>query len=239
VQTNLIKSYISVNTFHLNTLVPLIKWKILRLQLLKELANYHGKINTFRKILIRLENNGIVKSFIEPMNKSKYVYLTKTGASLVGQTSFKELSNEILYHDSKVVEITRELLKLKSINKVELEHEICSLDTLIPDAILSGSKNNINFNLAFELEITQKSKQRIIEKVRDYLNAVEFDYVLYVFCSEAILKNYTKTINEKIGEKVWQKIIFLYVPSILNGETKLENTKCYFNNQEVEIKNVL
>lgn len=227
-----------VNSFHVDILAPLVKWKILSLRKLRVMSGYQGKINSFERIVRRMESNGVISSFIEPMSRSKYIYLTRIGSRLIGMENYTDQSKETLFHDSKVTEVCNEFMKLDCFNSVKLEHEISSLNSILPDAILSGSKDDKKFRIALELEITQKSKARIIEKITDYRNSIEFDYALYLFSSDAIYKNYKRCIEENIGKNIWNKVIFFSLPSLLDGECRLENATGYFDNQEIKLHDV-
>jgi len=114
-----------------------------------------------------------LEGYRDPHSRKKFVFLSPLGE---GQLSLKDnptaISNETLIHDLKVSEITRTFMTDGWIDEVELEHQIHDKRNfkltykIIPDAILYLEKKGHKFQLAFELELTRKSNQRLIEKMK-------------------------------------------------------------------------
>lgn len=67
---------LSVNSFHLELIRPLVKWKILSIKELFEDSGYVGTYKNFQKIVTRLEKAGVVKGTKDVWTKSKRIWLT-------------------------------------------------------------------------------------------------------------------------------------------------------------------
>ena len=228
-------NFLNVNSIHLHFLAPLSKWRILDLKSLREEADYPLHPDGFAKNIRKLEKAQILKSFKDPWSRRKYIYLTPTGEKLVNDSGRpSSLSEETIVHDAKVSQIVRLLLERSTFQKVELEHEIKSGDIAkLPDSILYGKKGGVDFTMAFELEFTRKSKERIKDKIGKYLGSGYYDYVLYMFCSENVFKSYKNTIGENFGEQAFKKVMLFWNPTLMSKRIDLHSGGGYFKNKEV------
>ena len=235
--------FIPVNRTHLELLTPLLKWRILDLDCLrKEAINVQGKHNFYRFIR-DLEKKKILIGFRNPYTKKKYVYLSPIGE---GQFSLQEnptaISTSSLSHDTKVSEICRELLEQGFIEGVELEHQLQNkkqfLNRLkvIPDALLVGKKNGVEFKIAFELELTQKNTQRIIEKARQYLVDDSYDYVLYFFLRAELMKKYKDVLEMNLQAENMKRFMFFYSQNLMEKNMRIGEAKGILKGREMTLK---
>src|SRR5690606_23100570 len=126
----------------------------------------------------------ILEGFKDPYSRKKYVYFSSFGEQ---RLSLKEtpstLSKDTLLHDIIVSKIAKELLDNKWVQEVFLEHQLNEKKNfrttykIIPDAMLLFEKNNFKYRVALELELTRKSTQRIVEKIKQYDTSEYYHYV--------------------------------------------------------------
>ena len=226
----------SVNSIHLSYLSPLLKWKIMDIRSLMGEANYPLGHSGFKKIIQRIEKLGVIAGLRDPFSKRKYVYLTGEGIKyLSGNGKLLITSEGSPLHDAKASEIIRKFLEFSTVDKVTLEHEFSVLDKVIPDGSISGAKNGVSYCAAFELELTQKSKSRIIGKVQSYFNSTDFDYLIYFFASKQLMNSYRNSINEAISEPLKNRIMYFYNERILSSDYRLSESVGYFKESEVTL----
>lgn len=204
-----------LNSVHLNYLEPLLKWRVLDLESLRKECLRAPKYKNFHRIIRTLERQKILDGYRDPFNRKKYVYLSSFGES---QLSLDEnptaLSKETLIHDIKVTEFSKAMVELGWITDAELEHRIHdkrnfqTVYKIIPDAVLHGTRNNVNFKIALELELTRKNNQRVMEKANQYLQGSQFNYVLYLFSKKSLLEKYIEVIKERVGDKGLERFMF-------------------------------
>ena len=117
--------YLSVNSFHLELLRPLVKWKILSIKELFEDSTYGGTYKGFHKVIRRLEKHKLLGSFKDVWTKSKRIYLTQEGNSLVNPNKWRAdaYNGNTLFHDSRAALYLRYLIKELNINYAELDQE--------------------------------------------------------------------------------------------------------------------
>ncbi len=232
---------LKINSIHLSYLTPLSKWKILDLKEMREEIDYPSHSTTFSRVIRRLEKAMVVKSFKDPYSKKKFVFLTEHGEKLVSSSSKSlSISDETMLHDAKVSQVSRMLLKRMYIESVLLEHEIGEkFKSQLPDALIQGRKKDVPFNIALELELTRKSRNRILDKVRKYINSSYYDYVLYLFPTENIYKSYKSHIEEEFGKEAFERVILIWNNSLLSKSLNLDWGKGYFKSKEVSFDDVL
>jgi len=228
--------FLNINSMHLQFLTPLNKWRILDLKNLREEIDYPLHPSGFEKTIRRLEKAKILGSFRDPWSRRKFVYLSENGEMLVNDSGRKiALSNETFLHDAKVSEFTKKLLETTFFTDVILEHQIREVGKgEVPDARLTGERKGVAFSMAFELEITRKSKDRIKAKINRYLQSDYYDYVLYLFCSKPIWEGYRRFIQEEFGERGFQKVMLFWNPTILSKKIDPNEGIGYFKSKEVK-----
>ncbi len=116
-----------------------------------------------------------------------------------------------------------------------LEHEFSMQNSVIPDGAISGKKNGVSYCAAFELELTQKSKSRIIGKVQSYFSSTDFDYLIYFFASKQLMNSYRNTIDEVIREPLKNRIMYFCNEQILSRDYSLAESAGCFKGSEVTL----
>jgi hypothetical protein len=203
---------------------------------------YHN----FCRIIRDLQEKKILEGYRDPYSRKKFVYLSSVGE---GRLSLKEnptsISNETLIHDLKVSEVTRYLLDSGLVDDVELEHEIHDKRNfrltykIIPDAILHLEKKGHKFKIAFELELTRKSNQRLIEKMKQYETSSFYHYVMYFFPTKNLMEKYIAQAEEKLGAPSLGKFMFFYHPQISTGEHSPEGINGVVEGKVMNLADVL
>jgi len=191
------------------------------LESLRKECNRETKYKNFNRIIRKLEKEKILEGYRDPNTRKKFVYFSTIGESELSiQENPTALAYETLTHDLKVSEITRQLRTNGWVDEVELEHQINnkrnfkSLYKIIPDAILYLEKKSHKFNIAFELEITRKSNQRVIEKMKQYENSSFYHYIMYIFSSKNIMEKYIEQAEENLGKHLLNKFMFFHHPKM-------------------------
>lgn len=226
----------------LNYLYPLKKWRLLDIDSLKKESQYPGTYSGFKKFIQKLEKRDVINSFRLGNSRRKYVYLTKQGEAQVGlDNAALNLSTETLLHDSKVADICRSLLDLRAIKRVVLEHEIISekgKTQYVPDALITFESEGESFKMAFELELTRKSKAKYMDKIEHYVNSRFYDYALYFFNARGVFESYRKTIEQSLGASAFEKIMLVLNSNLNQKEPQYEESLLYFMGKEVRLKDI-
>jgi hypothetical protein len=226
------------NSIHLQMVTPLMKWRIMDVSSLRNNIFKDSNKRSFLRIIKNLERAKVLLSYIDPWTSKKFVYLSKHGESFLPEAKNNiSISTETMHHDSKVSLYAQRLLELSCFDEVTLEHQIAhskSFRGSLPDAVIDGMKNDSKFKMAFELELTRKSKDRIRTKIASYLESNHYDYVLYVFCKEELMKSYIKIIVEKFGEDAFRKLVFFYNPTIFSEKIDLKQGYGYFKSKTIK-----
>lgn len=239
------KPKMNLNSLHLNYLTPLLKWRVMDLESLRKECFRVTNYKNFHRIIRNLEKEKILEGYRDPHSRKKFVFLGPFGE---GQLSLNEnptaITNETLLHDLKVSEITRSFLSDDCIDEVELEHQIHDKRNfkltykIIPDAILYLEKKGHKFNIAFELELTRKSNQRLAEKMKQYESSSFYHYVLYLFPTKNLMEKYVAQAEEKIGKEYMGKFMFFYHPKLSFGHHDPEEINGVFQGKEISLAEV-
>ena len=235
-------SIVHLSSAHLNYLEPLLKWRVLDIESLRKECFRAPKYHNFYRIIRTLEKQKVLEGYRDPFSRKKYVYLSSFGES---QLSLKEnptaLSKDTLIHDIKVVEVTKAMLDLGWIHEAELEHCIHDRRNLkttfkvIPDAALYGEKKGVKFTMAFELELTRKNNQRIVEKAGQYLDGGQFNYVLYLFSKRSLMEKYMEVLSERHGEKIFDRMMFFYDENLTAKPGEIGSWKGSFKRKTLQL----
>lgn len=231
-----------VNSVHLSYLRPLLKWRIMDVRSLMKESELESNYHAFYRVIRELQSKKVLEGFRDPYSRKKYVYLSSRGESAL---SLKEnptsVSENSLVHDLKVSEIGRLFLENGWIKEALLEHEITdkrvflSTSKVNPDALFEGERKGKKFKIAFELELTRKSKQRIIQKAYHYCVSDYYDYVLYMFSQESLVESYMETIREKLGAEKMNKFMFFFNPFITSKKSFEVDPRGYFQGRETSL----
>ena len=101
--------------------------------------------------------------------KRKHVYLSNTGIKFTNYDNTYELTDECMNHDVIVGTALRAFLKYPNCYNGRMFHQIVE-NNISPDAVLSGEKGGNEYELAIEVELTQKSSRRVKSKYSIIIN---------------------------------------------------------------------
>jgi hypothetical protein len=237
--------FMHLNSLHLNYLTPLLKWRVLDLESLRKECESAPNYKNFQRIIRALEKKNVLEGYRDPYSRKKFVYLSSIGE---GQLSLKDnpsaLSKDTLIHDIKVSEISRELLDRGWIDEVELEHQIHDKRNfkvsykIIPDAVWHFERKGFKYKVAFELELSRKNNQRLIEKIKQYDSSTHYHYVVYVFSSLNLMNKYIEIIKENFSSELLGKIMFFCHERISSRGHELEDIVGEFKGRRLSLSEV-
>jgi len=224
-----------INSEHLRMIAPLAKWKVLSLKDLKKECGHLYHYSGFQRLMRTLERKGILKGYRDPWNRKKYYYLSELGNKLFyPKNQSSEYSDEFISHDSRVSDISRELLDWGIISKVDIE----SKGSFVPDAEFSGGKKSQSYVMAFELEISRKSKERIRNKLIHYGKSSIFDFILYIFATEGLRDLFKEILEEIFPRQYGERFLLFYLPTLFSKKMMLKKAEGYFKNKKMFLENI-
>lgn len=228
-----------ISPSYFDILSPLRKWKILSIKSLKEEAGHIGTRSGFYKIVSKLEQNLLIDSFINAWSNEKFVYLGPKGLKALGiEKSALHINRDLRFHDSLVTKVARYFEKLSVINEVFLDFEVRESFPLlerVPDCLVTGQLHG-PFHMAIEVELTQKSKERMREIFRTYSDSKVVNQVLYIMDKKSIRDAYLRILDELGSEINQNKFLFLYAPNLSKQKEELINESVIFKNQQTTLK---
>lgn len=234
-----------LNSVYLNYLNPLLKWRVMNLESLRQECHTVPNYFNFCKIIRTMEKAKILEGYRHPFNRKKYVYLSSFGE---GQLSLTEnpssVSKETLIHDIKVSEIGKSFIDLGWMNSIQLEHELHNKRNfritykIIPDALLEGIKNGVNFKVALEVELSRKSNPRILEKARQYAASTYYNYVMYFFSKRNFMEKYIEIIKNGVSEEDFNRFMFFFDETMGMSPTDLIEMQGFFKGRGVKLSEV-
>jgi len=215
-------------------LSQLEKWKVLSLKdLCTMMANQVGYKGLSKQIK-KLEEQGFVSSLII-QDKSKFLYLTNKGVTVTAGGVSYDKSEENLNHDLKCSLVLREFIKYKNFIDGQMLDD--RSDRISPDAKIVAKKNNNEYVLALELELNQKSKDRIKEKFKKYSSNDAYSYVLYVFQKPEVMSTYSKILGGMSNE-IQNKIILLLDANLSIFKFDYELADCFFKGEHRNFESI-
>jgi DNA-binding MarR family transcriptional regulator len=230
------------NSVHVNYLTPLLKWRILDLETLRRKCIGNPKYAYFARIIQKLEQAKLVKTYKHPFCRKKYIFLSPLGESQFAcETSPTSLSQETIAHDLIASQVTQSFLNEGLISDASLEHQLHSKRSLnstfrtIPDALFTIESDGRKYHLAFELELSQKKKERVAAKVREYMLNSSYDYIVYFFTNESILRTYSRVIYEVLPKEKSDRFMFFYDPELTVNKVNLDNISGLFRGKKVSL----
>ena len=200
-------------------------WKILDMKSLSEMCNYDIKYFNLLKKVRKLESHGIIKGVLLG-RKDKHIYLTNKGLRYTPYDFTYEICDENITHDLIVGRVLKELLKFSPFVDGRMYHQIMT-DKIFPDAQVEGIKNNERYKLALEVELTQKSKERVKDKYRKYGQGESFNYALFVTNKESLFRTYKRYLEE-MNRESREAVILMYDENLSATKFKYDKIKCYY-----------
>ncbi len=239
---------LNVNSFHLELLRPLVKWKVLSIKELFEDSGYAGTYKGFHKVITRLEKHQVVEGFKDVWTKSKRIYLTKIGSELVSPHQWRADAYNLnaLFHDSRVTLYMRFLASYLNIHRLQLDQErtghfrnFFELPKVRPDAEFSFKDDKEkNHSFYLELELTQKSTERIAEKFDFYQERVSSSSrILFLFPTENLAASYRDVLMSLEKEKGKSQLLFAYDEGLRHGNFSLDRSYIWVKDEKITLRN--
>jgi hypothetical protein len=174
-----------------------------------------------------LESAGLIQSFLGS-RKKKYLNLSVEGGKYSRFSSpFAENKTE-LRHDLLASNILQKLLEFNGFSSGQIINEELEV---IPDALIYGAKRSMEYSLALEVELHQKSKKRVVNKLSKYADSRIFNYVLYVTNKRSIYDSYRKIVNE-LNEDVQKKVMIGLSENLSEQSFAYEDLRVHFKGVE-------
>jgi hypothetical protein len=228
--------YLAITPAREAIITPLLKWKILGLSELKELSLYKGRDSSFRRIILRCEENKLIESFRHPSTQRKFLHLGSAGRKAFVEEGYF-LNQDTKYHDALVSNVLHKFLALPvvgdvSINNPDFEYNRSIFsDKLDEDGRIQILRRNKLVTLAVEVELTRKSSKRIIEKFKHYHFESSYPLVIYFFNNRSTMKVYKEYLNNFCSEadiKIEKSIItFCYLGNIDSGNLNIAKAEVH------------
>ncbi len=211
------------------------KWKIISLRNLYNLTFKGCAYESFKRKIRKLEQMQLIKHKRYSHNK-KYLYLTELGFKYTQGVNKLEPSQDIFLHDLLLSEILVETLKFSKVTDVTCYPQFES--RIEPDGMIYALSGDEELKIALEVELTQKSKTRVVSKLEEYRDSALYDFVLFVTNSERISKTYSRYINE-LDSSIIQKSVLILNPDMQPTDINLEKSICIYKGKRVKFTSIL
>jgi len=202
------------------------QWKIIAMKSLYKNSPRTIHYSIFSRKIKSLENDGFIKSIYGP-RKSKMLILTEKGASFSPYKEHIYLESMSFNHDLITTNFILNLKKYPSFTSAQVQSIEVDLE---PDGIIYGEKKGKEYSLAVEIELTQKSKRRVIDKLCRYKDCPDYTYLLYVFNKESVFKCYREILINS-SKELSRKVILLLNENIDRPKFEYLNSKCFFKSK--------
>ena len=230
----------NINPNYLDLMMPLQKWKILSVENLKSLSGFPGNVWNFYKAIRKLEQMELLKGFVDGFTNQKFLYLGEKGFKALGVEKIVPVHEENRFHDAHLVRMLLQLKCLPFTEDVLLDQQIkkeLPLLKHLPDAIISGRRKE-KFLLAVELELTQKSKERVREAFSSYEASPYFNNVLYLFNRQTPYQTYQEVLKDYVEIRNKEKFLFLYEPMLTRRTYEILKSELTFKGRTTTLQEV-
>ena len=231
---------ISPNDFEI--LTPLKEWRILSTADLKRISGHEKSKSAFYKVVTKLAKNQLADSFINPWTNEKYLFLLPLAHKMLGtEKENLPVNLDQRFHDAIVTKVALNLKDVSKFEEVYLDQNIPKSFPLLektPDIVVSGNTPQA-FRLAFEIELTQKSKHRLDDIFKSYSNSKVVNNVIYITDKKTIFKSYIDFLNEYDSLFNKSKFIFIYEKDLRLKAFNLMSSPAYFNGKGTSLKELL
>lgn len=205
------------------------RWRVLDMKSLSKMCNYDIQYHNLLHKVRKLEKQGYVQGVLMG-RKNKHIYLTDKGLKYAAFEYKYKICDETLTHDLIVGNVLRSFIACDYFIDGRMYPNITG-DKLLPDAEVSGKKNEMTYKMAIEVELTQKEQTRVKEKYRQYgLNSM-FNYVLFITNKEALFKAYRSYLLEMKPE-VQEGVILLLDEKLTENRFDFEKSKLFYMSNE-------
>ena len=183
------QQYIAIGT-DVDILNEIGKWKVIALKGLYQSLNQQRTYTPFTKQVQMLERAGLVRAFAK--KKTKYLVLTNEGRKVSKYNNCYDENEDFLNHDLHAANVLRQLLMFENFKDGHMFSD--DKEDVDPDAVIRAVRGGREYTLAIEVELTQKSRVRLMGKFSKYGKSQFINHVLYVFNKEAIFESYKKVL---------------------------------------------
>ena len=178
-------------------------WKVITSQNLFQRLGSKTTYSVFCRRVKKLEEMGFLKGFYE-RRKRKYLTLTEQGSALsIFETSGNFSEN--INHDLLCTAVIQSLLKFKLFDSGNTTKTFTSKTQ--PDGVIHARRYGVEYTLAIEVELHQKTEERVRKKFVQYSEEEVFNHVLYITNKRSVFDSYRKIIME-MRKEIREKIIF-------------------------------
>ena len=210
------------------------QWRILDLKSLLKKTHYNYSYQAFAKRVKKLEDYGHLDS-IYFQSYRKYLYLTSKGLREAGLNDAWSVNKDIIHHDIISVNVFEYFLGLKGVQSGDIYLDRAGAEKR-PDCYINLKENKKKIEkMALEVELSQKSYERIEDKFLDYLEKDTYDLILYLFQKTTIFESYKEKLDRVdrhrdplISRWCRDKMILLIEPEIKHKKFNLMDSICYF-----------
>lgn len=195
----------------------------------------------FYRLINRMELDGLLKTVGGLENNRKIVFLTQVGSSLLDKDFVNFPSKEALRHDAIVSSIVLDILKKIKSYTYEIPNSFDG-SGLVPDARCWLDIDNEKSLFHIELELTRKSKERQIAKMKNYLQLKDKSFVIYFFDKKGVFNSYKESLNHTlidldIDEKK-SRIILCYSPMLSSSDQCILDSDIYTQGQNAKLRDI-
>lgn len=220
---------------HLDILREISRWKVISMRSLYDGGTFKISYQMYCRKIKKLESEGLVRSMLGARHR-KFITLTKNGSELCPYGISFDESQDSLNHDLIATNVVSELIKNKNFTTGQVHCFGRGVD-FEPDGVVFGSKNGLDYTLAIEVELHQKSKNRLKAKLVKYSNCADYSYVLYVINKESIYRKYKSDLSQ-MTEPVRRKVILLFDINLKPLEFDYEKGQCFFKGKETTFSKI-
>ncbi|MCF8060739.1 MAG: hypothetical protein K9K67_15660 [Bacteriovoracaceae bacterium] len=201
------------------------KWKVMDMKSLSDFCSYELKYFNLLHKVRKLESHGLVKSVLLG-RKDKHIYLTNKGLKYTGHDYTYEICDENITHDLITGRVLKELIKTSHFIDGKMFHEVV-VENIFPDAEVKGVKDNVRYQLALEIELTQKSESRVKEKYRKYGRERTYNYVLFITKKETLFNTYKRYLEEMNSESQ-EAVILMFDKNLSVKKFNQKDAICFY-----------
>jgi predicted transcriptional regulator len=199
------------------------RWKAVGVKDLYENLKLNLSYSLFCRKIRRLEKENMLRCFTG-MRRRKYITLTKEGESFIPYNAQYDISEAEVNHDLITSTVLSSLNKLSNFSGGHVVHHDNFFKSQA-DGLIYARKKGVEYSIAIEVELTQKSKVRILEKFRNYKDSEAYNYVIFIFNKRSAFLTYQNQLNQMI-EEVRRKVFLLL-------DEKLSINQFHYNNSEI------
>lgn len=217
---------------NINVLNEVGRWKTITLKNLFKNIGEGKDYSNFCRMIRKLEKEGYLKGFYEN-RKGKYLTLTEKGSTLSSHSASLCDSSSSILHDLVCSTAMQSLLEFPLFTSGSVMESINA--SVEPDGIIHAVRYGQEYILAIEVELTQKSEKRIMDKFIQYSEEDGFDHVLYITNKINILNFYRKILNQ-MKKEVQEKFILSFDENLSRKRYDYKNSICWMKGEFVSFK---